>query len=116
MATPRTNRGPVLDDMPISPLVGEGTSDQELLERFTKQKDAAALAVLVQRYGPMVHDVCRSILAKEHDAEDAFQATFLVLLNRAASIRQPELLRTWLHRVASRIAHGLDPDPSPASL
>jgi hypothetical protein len=116
MATPRTNRGSVLDDMPFSPLGEEGTSDQELLERFTTQQDAAALAVLVQRYGPMVRDVCRGILAQEHDVEDAFQATFLVLLNRAASIHQPELLRTGLHRVASRIAQGLDPDSSPASL
>jgi len=82
-------------------------SDQELLGRFVAQRDAAAeaaFAALVERYGPMVLGVCRRVLGDRHEAEDAFQATFLVLARKASSIARPEQLANWLFGVASRTA------------
>jgi polysaccharide biosynthesis/export protein len=85
--------------------VGEGGhSDRELLERFVHRKDETAFRTLVQRYGPMVLAICRRVLDHEQDAEDAFQATFLVLARRAAALENPDLLGGWLHGVAHRIA------------
>jgi RNA polymerase sigma factor (sigma-70 family) len=78
--------------------------DAQLLERFTSQRDEAAFAVLVRRHGPMVLNVCRSVLHHEQDAEDAFQATFLVLVRKADSIRQPEAVASWLYEVAYHVA------------
>jgi RNA polymerase sigma factor (sigma-70 family) len=82
-------------------------SDAELLGRFTAERDAAAeiaFAALVRRHGPMVFRVCRQIVGDRHTAEDAFQATFLILARRAGSIHGPELLGNWLHGVAFRTA------------
>ena len=83
---------------------GAGLTDQQLLEDYTSRRDAAALAAIVQRHGPMVWGVCRRVLTNYHDAEDAFQATFLVLVRRAASIASPELLANWLYGVAHQTA------------
>ncbi len=89
-------------------LFGEGTvsglSDAQLLERFKVRRDDAAFAALVNRHGPMVLAVCRGILRDRHDAEDAFQATFLVLARKADSLWVGESLGGWLHRVSHRIA------------
>jgi RNA polymerase sigma factor (sigma-70 family) len=79
-------------------------SDAQLLERFAVRRDGAAFAALVGRYAPMVLNVCRSVLRHEQDAEDALQATFLVLARKAASIRRPEAVAGWLHEVAHRVA------------
>jgi DNA-directed RNA polymerase specialized sigma24 family protein len=76
--------------------------DVHLLEQFVKRGDEAAFATLLQRYGPMVFGVCRRVLRDRHDAEDAFQATFLLLVRKARSLRQPELLGNWLYGVAYR--------------
>jgi RNA polymerase sigma factor (sigma-70 family) len=79
-------------------------TDGQLLERFVVSGDEAAFAMLVRRHGPMVQGICRRTLTNIQDAEDAFQATFLVLLCKARAIGQPELLGNWLYGVASRVA------------
>ena len=92
--------------LPDAGMVAE-VSDAELLARFTADRDAAAevaFAALVRRHGPMVFRVCRQIVGDRHTAEDAFQATFLILARRAGSIHGPELLGNWLHGVAFRTA------------
>jgi RND family efflux transporter MFP subunit len=81
-----------------------GLTDGEILERFVRQQDEAAFEELLARHGPMVLAVCRQLLRDPHDAEDAFQATFLVLVRRAASISKPERLAGWLYGVAHRVA------------
>src|SRR5262245_50930435 len=81
-----------------------GLTDGQLLARFIEQRDQAAVAALVQRHGPMVWGVCRRILRNHHDAEDAFQATFLVLVRKAVSIRQRETMANWLYGVAHQTA------------
>src|SRR5215472_1982195 len=83
---------------------GEGPSDGELLECFVRQRDELAFAALVRRHGPMVLGLCRRVVGNPHDAEDAFQATFLVLVRRAASLGAPELVGNWLYGVAYRTA------------
>jgi RNA polymerase sigma factor (sigma-70 family) len=79
-------------------------SNVELLERFVTSQDEAAFAVLMARYGPMVFGVCRRMLHHTHDAEDAFQATFLIFVRKAASIGKRESLGNWLYSVAVRVA------------
>jgi RNA polymerase sigma factor (sigma-70 family) len=81
--------------------------DRELLERFVAGKDEAAFATLVERHAPMVLAVCRRTLGSPHDAEDACQASFLVLAQKAGSIRKTTSLPSWLHGVASRVAANL---------
>jgi RNA polymerase sigma factor (sigma-70 family) len=78
--------------------------DTELLECFNTQRDEAAFAAILARHGPMVLGVCRRILRNQHDAEDACQATFLVLARTAATIRKRESLGSWLHGVACHVA------------
>src|SRR5690349_15437668 len=90
----RTLRADVLDCAP----------DEELLKQFVARRDEAAFAVLVRRHGPMVWGVCRRALVHRQDAEDAFQATFLVLVRKAGSIGRPKLLANWLFGVARRAA------------
>ena len=79
-----------------------GLSDGTLLERFLSSKEEAAFAALVQRHGPMVLGVCRRILRHSHDADDAFQATFLVLVRKAHTIVPRERVGPWLYGVACR--------------
>ena len=79
-----------------------GLGDGQLLSRYSGSKDEVAFEALVARHGPMVLATCRAILKNEHDVEDAFQATFLVLARKAGSIRGGDALGGWLHRVAYR--------------
>jgi RNA polymerase sigma factor (sigma-70 family) len=83
---------------------GEGLSDGQLLEGYLRLRDDAALAALVRRHGPMVWGVCRRVLRSYHDAEDAFQATFLVLVRKAGSIVPRGAVANWLYGVARRTA------------
>jgi len=78
--------------------------DAQLLEWFARRHEEAPFAVLVRRHGPMVYGVSRRVLPHVHDAEDVFQATFLLLARKAASIRKTKSLGSWLHGVARRLA------------
>jgi RNA polymerase sigma factor (sigma-70 family) len=87
-----------------------GLTDCQLLERFASHRGAEAelaFTALVMRHGPLVFGVCQSLLRNRHDAEDAFQATFMVLSRKAGSIRQPDRLGPWLYGVAHRTARRL---------
>jgi RNA polymerase sigma factor (sigma-70 family) len=86
--------GGVISDLP----------DHRLLERFIQEREESVFAVLVARHGPMVLSVCRGILRDPGDAEDAFQAVFLVLVKKAATIRGRQALGGWLYQVARRVA------------
>ena len=78
--------------------------DHDLLDRFLARNDDAAFLAVLHRHGPMVYRVCRRALRREQDAEDAFQATFLVLARKARSIRKRTSLAGWLHGTAHRVA------------
>jgi RNA polymerase sigma factor (sigma-70 family) len=81
-----------------------GLSDAQLLERFLRQRDEAAFELLVRRHERMVLNVCRRVLSDANDADDAFQATFLVLVRKAGSISKRQALAGWLYQVAYRCA------------
>src|SRR5258708_1730570 len=79
-------------------------SDAQLLELFISHQDEPAFAALLRRHGPMVLSVSQRVLHRVQDAEDVFQATFLLLARKAASIRKRESVSCWLHGVAHRLA------------
>jgi RNA polymerase sigma factor (sigma-70 family) len=79
---------------------GAGLTDGQLLTRFIENRDEAAFAAILRRHGSMVWGVCRRLLRNHHDAEDAFQATFLVLTRKAASVSPREMVANWLYGVA----------------
>jgi RNA polymerase sigma factor (sigma-70 family) len=83
---------------------GAGLTDGQLLEDYISHRNEAALAALVGRHGPMVWGVCRRVLRNYHDAEDAFQATFLVLVRKATSIHSSASVGSWLYGVAHQTA------------
>jgi RNA polymerase sigma factor (sigma-70 family) len=85
-------------------LTSPPSSDAELLRRWVERRDEDAFAALVARHGRMVHGACRRVLGNSHDADDAFQAVFLILARKAAGLRHPEALPGWLHGVAVRLA------------
>ena len=78
-------------------------ADAALLARYTSANDSAAFAELVRRHGSLVMGICRRMLGHVHDAEDAFQATFLVLARSARSVRKPDALSAWLYATAVRV-------------
>src|SRR5262245_49342347 len=88
----------------VLPGGGAGLSDGQLLGLYVEQRDAAAFDALVRRHGPMVLGVCRRVLNNCHDADDAFQATFLVLVRRAAAVSPREMVGNWLYGVAYQTA------------
>ena len=79
-------------------------TDVQLLERFTASHDESAFEALVRRHGRVIRSVCQRVLNNTHDADDAFQATFLVLIRKAESIREGQALESWLCGVAYRVA------------
>jgi RNA polymerase sigma factor (sigma-70 family) len=84
---------------------GSDEPDAELVRRYASSRDAGAFETLVRRHGPLVFGICRRTLGSAHDAEDAFQAAFLVLARKAGRIREPHLLSSWLYGVAVRVAN-----------
>ncbi|WP_157605182.1 RNA polymerase sigma factor [Schlesneria paludicola] len=92
---------PAVAEVPIKDSL---VTDGELLKRFAEHRDQQAFADLVGQHGPMVFGVCRRILRNHHDAEDAFQATFVVLARKASSIARPALLANWLYVVAHHVS------------
>src|SRR5262249_32384914 len=123
--------GPMPNDEPIAPLFlspepltpawyGADAPAAALPDGFVEQGDQAAFRALVGRHGPMVLGVCRRILRDPHAAEDAFQATFLLLVRKAGSVRNRGSVGPWLYGVARRVAleaRGADPRrPAPAPL
>src|SRR6516162_1777976 len=82
-------------------------TDQQLLEQFAKHRDEFAFAAIVRRHGPLVLGVCRRIVRDHHDADEAFQATFLVLARKAGSVRWRGSVGNWLYEVASRVSRKL---------
>ncbi len=81
-----------------------GMAEGELLERFVASQDESAFEALIARHGPMVLGVCRRLLRDPNDVDDAFQATFLVLVRKAGTLQQRHLLGNWLYGVAHRVA------------
>jgi RNA polymerase sigma factor (sigma-70 family) len=101
-------------------LTARQEGDAALLARYPSAHDPAAFAELVRRHGPLVLGVCRRMLGHVHDAEDAFQATFLVLARSACSVRKPDALSAWLYGTAVRVcrkarSRRVTPRPLPAA-
>jgi RNA polymerase sigma factor (sigma-70 family) len=88
----------------LTQLAGTELTDGQLLGRYVTTGDAVAFETLVRRHGPMVLGVCRRLLPNQHDAEDAFQATFLVLVRKATTIHPRDAVGSWLYGVAYRAA------------
>src|SRR5579871_4051215 len=84
-------------------LVPNDLTDGQLLQRFINERNEAAFAGLVRRHGSMVLGLCRRLLCNLHDSEDVFQATFLVLAQKARSVAKREALASWLYKVCYRI-------------
>src|SRR3954468_2871914 len=79
-------------------------TDRQLVEHFLAERNEAFFEVLIRRHGPMVYRVCWRVLQQAEDAEDAFQATFLLLAQKLVTLRKKESLASWLHGVAHRVA------------
>src|SRR5260370_10555968 len=83
---------------------GDGLTDDQLLARFVAARDEASFAALLRRHGPMVLGVCRRVVRDAHDAEDAFQATFLILARKAAAVVKRDSVGSYLYAVAYHTA------------
>src|SRR4051812_10275239 len=104
MANERVNRFAEYLEQALQDRDGVGLTDGPLLERFLRHNDEGAFEAIVRRHGPMVLGVCLRVLGNRHDAEDAFQAAFLVLARKAGSIVPADRVASWLHGVAYQTA------------
>ena len=91
----------------LDPGTVAGLTERQVLERFAERGDPVAFEAIVTRHGPMVYTVCRQLLRDSNDVDDAAQATFLILIKKAGTLRRPERLGPWLYGVANRVAHRL---------
>src|SRR5436190_23196360 len=103
---PNRQMNQIMQHLRSAGLLGEGAelTDGQLLDCFVSCREQAALEALVRRHGVMVWGVCQRVLRSQHDAEDAFQATFLVLLRKATTVVPRELVGNWLYGVAHQTA------------
>src|SRR5258708_23538996 len=88
----------------VPPREAVDSDDRQLLEQFISQHDEGAFEALLRRHGPMVLGVCQRLLSDQHESEDAFLATFLVLITKAPALKRRDLLANWLYGVAIRTA------------
>jgi RNA polymerase sigma factor (sigma-70 family) len=100
----------------LEPGTVAGLTERQVLERFAERGDPVAFEAIVTRHGPMVYTVCRQMLRDPNDVDDAFQATFIILIKKAGRLRQPERLGPWLYGVAYRVAHRLRTRPPTSNL
>jgi RNA polymerase sigma factor (sigma-70 family) len=100
----------------LEPGTVAGLTERQVLERFAERGDSVAFEAIVTRHGPMVYTVCRQMLRDPNDVDDAFQATFLILIKKASKLRQPERLGPWLYGVAYRVARRLRTRPPTSDL
>jgi RNA polymerase sigma factor (sigma-70 family) len=100
----------------LEPGTVAGLTERQVLERFAERGDPVAFEAIVTRHGPMVYTVCRQMLRDPNDVDDAFQATFFILIKKAGTLRQPERLGPWLYGVAYRVAHRLRTRPTTSNL
>jgi len=102
----RASNGSVLREFQhlIDPGTVAGLRERDVLARFVEDRDPIAFKAIVTRHGPMVLSVCRQMLRDANDVDDAFQATFVILIKKAGSLRQPDRLGPWLYGVAYRVA------------
>jgi RNA polymerase sigma factor (sigma-70 family) len=105
MTNPRPDA--ILEQVLRATPVADALSDRDLLACFIALRDESAFRAVVDRHGPMVLAICRRVLRDDHDAEEAWQATFLVLARRAESVRHGTSLASWLHGVAFRVSSNL---------
>lgn len=89
----------------VDPGTIAGLTERQVLARFVERRDSVAFEAIVARHGPMVLSVCRQLLRDVNDVDDAFQATFVILIKKADSLRQPDRLGPWLYGVAHRVAY-----------
>jgi RNA polymerase sigma factor (sigma-70 family) len=100
----------------LEPGTVTGLTERQLLARFVESGDPVAFEAIVRRHGPMVYTVCRQTLRDANDVDDAFQATFLLLIRKASALRQPDRIGPWLYGVAFRVAHRARVKPKPGPL
>jgi RNA polymerase sigma factor (sigma-70 family) len=100
----------------LEPGTVAGLTERQVIARFVESSDPVAFEAIVRRHGPMVFSLCRQLLRDPNDVDDAFQATFLILLKKARTLRQPERLGPWLYGVAYRVARRARSQPRPRTM
>jgi RNA polymerase sigma factor (sigma-70 family) len=100
----------------LEPGTVAGLTEDQVVARFVEAGDPVAFEAIIRRHGPMVFSLCRHLLRDANDVDDAFQATFLILVKKASTLRQPERIGPWLYGVASRVARRARTQPRPPAV